>query len=82
MEDGNERAEFLKNTNAWNVEQAAEYLGVSTRTVASLVKSKKIPSYKLGKRRLFQPSDVIAWRASLVEATTLSQGIREQKGAA
>ena len=49
MEDGNERAEFPKNTDAWNVERVAEYLGVCPRTVASLVKSKKIPSYKLGK---------------------------------
>lgn len=45
-----------------NIEQVAGRLGVSTTTIfRMLARGEAPPSYKVGKRRLWRQSDVLAW---------------------
>ena len=41
--------------------EAAELLRLSKPTVERFVAEGKIPSYKVGKRRLFDPEELIEW---------------------
>jgi excisionase family DNA binding protein len=41
--------------------ETAELLRISKPTVERLVAEKIIPSYKIGKRRLFDPEELIEW---------------------
>lgn len=43
------------------VRQAAELLTISKPTIERLVAQKKIPSYKVGKRRIFEGDELIEW---------------------
>ncbi len=40
--------------------QAQEFLGVSQQTIYNLMK-KGMPSYKIGKKRVFTKEDLVAW---------------------
>ena len=50
---------------AVNLRQAAALLGVSDRTVWSLVQRREIPHLRLGKRLLFRPESLRAWLCEL-----------------
>ncbi len=41
--------------------EAADLLRLSKPTVERLVAEKKIPSYKIGRRRLFDPEELFEW---------------------
>lgn len=41
--------------------EAADLLRISKPTVERLVAEKRIPSYKIGKRRLFDPEELVEW---------------------
>ena len=43
------------------IEGAAEYLGVSVRTVQGLRERREIPCARVGKRLYFRPQDLDAW---------------------
>ncbi len=53
--------------------EVADYLGVSTGLVYTLVREKKIPSVKLGRRILFKIDSVDRWLAQQ-EAAALEDG--------
>ncbi len=40
--------------------QAQEFLGVSHQTIYNLMK-KGLPSYKIGKKRVFTKEDLVSW---------------------
>ena len=44
-----------------SVKEVSEFLGISRITINRWVKAGEIPSYKLGKRRVFDKEEVIAW---------------------
>lgn len=41
--------------------ETAAYLGVSVRTVDTLLKEKKIPHYRVGRRVMFDLHDIAKW---------------------
>lgn len=41
--------------------EAADLLRISKPTVERLVAKRKIPSYKIGRRRLFDPEELVEW---------------------
>lgn len=44
-----------------NTKQAADYLGISNRTVWGLANSGKLPTVRIGSRVLFRPADLDAF---------------------
>lgn len=45
--------------------EAAEYLRISLSELGYLIASERVPSFKLGRRRLFRRSSLDAWMAML-----------------
>ena len=43
------------------IKQASQFLKLNVSTINKLIKSGQIPSYKIGKRRLFDRDDLIRW---------------------
>lgn len=43
------------------IKQASHFLKLNVSTINKLIKSGQIPSYKVGKRRLFDRDDLIRW---------------------
>jgi len=41
--------------------ETAQFLGLSRPTIDRLIARGEIPSYKIGKRRLFDPEELIEW---------------------
>lgn len=41
--------------------EAAGLLSLSKPTINRFIAQKEIPNYKVGKRRLFDPEDLVAW---------------------
>ena len=50
---------------AWNSVQTANYLGISTRSLGTLARTGKIPSYKTGRTRRYIPASVNDFRNQL-----------------
>jgi excisionase family DNA binding protein len=60
--------EFVnKSCNAIDGKEAARFLGVSKRTLDSLVAKNEIPSYRIGSRRLYRLSDLAKYRQNMIE---------------
>lgn len=53
-----------------NYDTAARMLGMGRRTLETLVANQRLPSVRIGRRRLFRPSDLAAW----AEGTTTASG--------
>jgi hypothetical protein len=51
---------FSPLPDLWDGSQTAAYLRVNRRKVGDYVKA-GLPAYKIGKRHLFRPLDVVAW---------------------
>ena len=50
------------NAQLWTIDDVAEYLGLSRRTVEYMVYAQTGPkSARIGKRRMFRRADVEAW---------------------
>lgn len=49
---------------ALSVAEAAESLGVSVRSLSTLVTINALPSLRIGRRRLFRPAELEAWLAA------------------
>jgi len=49
---------------AWSVSVAAQYLGISPKTLYKWAADATVPSIKLGGRLRFSPSELAAWRAA------------------
>ena len=43
------------------IKQASQFIKLNVSTINKLIKSGQIPSYKVGKRRLFDRDDLIRW---------------------
>ena len=41
--------------------ETAQFLGLSRPTIDRLIAREEIPSYKIGKRRLFDPEELVEW---------------------
>ena len=41
--------------------ETAQFLGISRPTIDRLIARGEIPSYKIGKRRLFDPEELVEW---------------------
>jgi len=41
--------------------ETAQFLGLSRPTIDRLIARGEIPSYKIGKRRIFDPEELIEW---------------------
>ncbi|RJS19543.1 transcriptional regulator [Corallococcus sp. H22C18031201] len=50
--------------DGWGVERAAQYLGISVKTMYRLAADRKVPSYKVGGALRFDPAVLRAWRAA------------------
>jgi len=50
-----------------NVKEVANYLGVHTDTIYTMVKTNQIPHLKLGKRILFTRESIDLWMADQVK---------------
>ncbi|TQF13776.1 helix-turn-helix domain-containing protein [Myxococcus llanfairpwllgwyngyllgogerychwyrndrobwllllantysiliogogogochensis] len=50
--------------DAWDVERAARYLGISRKTMYRLAASGEVPSFKVGGALRFDPTRLAAWRHS------------------
>ncbi|MBJ6762823.1 helix-turn-helix domain-containing protein [Myxococcaceae bacterium JPH2] len=50
--------------DGWEVERAAQFLGISPRTLYRLTNERKVPHYKVGGALRFEPSKLRAWRAA------------------
>jgi len=50
------------------VPQVCEETGLSRTAVYDLLRSERLPSVKLGRRRLIRSSDLIEWEGALVPA--------------
>ena len=47
---------------AWDVGEAARFLGVAPKTLYKLAASGAVPSFKVGSLRRFDPAKLSAWR--------------------
>jgi excisionase family DNA binding protein len=57
-----------------DVNEAANFLGVSTETIRILARGKKIPSAKIGRQWRFQQDDLITFLRSQYEPTKNTTG--------
>ena len=48
-------------TRLWAIQDAAQFLGCSTKTVRELVRREGLPCLRLRSRLRFVPSDVLQW---------------------
>lgn len=51
----------LDEKMVWDVRDAARATGLSARTLQQAIAAGALPSIKVGRRRLLDPSDVRAW---------------------
>lgn len=54
-------ADKEKNTEIFNIYQAAEYVSLSKATIYSKTASREIPHFKKGKRLYFKKSELEVW---------------------
>ena len=64
----------MLNDGALNAEEAAAMLHMGRNAVYALAKSGELPSYRLGRKLLFAPADVEAYRESQRAGGSLSPG--------
>jgi excisionase family DNA binding protein len=67
--------------DAWNVDQAANFLGLSPHTVRAYLATRRLPHFKIGARVLFDPTELSAWRAAK-RVPTMTEELRARKTAA
>jgi excisionase family DNA binding protein len=48
----------VRTDGLWDLRTAARYLGVSDRTLWTLAAGGRLPSVRIGRRRLFDPRDL------------------------
>jgi excisionase family DNA binding protein len=63
--------------------ETAQFLGLSRPTIDRLIARGEIPSYKIGKRRLFDPEELVEWVKSHRNGPRVSskkEGRRTSKG--
>lgn len=44
-----------------NIKEVSKLLGMSIAVINKFIKEGSIPSYKIGKRRLFDQEEIVAW---------------------
>ena len=44
-----------------NIKEVSQLLGISIAVINKFIKEGSIPSYKIGKRRLFNQEEIVAW---------------------
>ncbi|MGA2958095.1 MAG: helix-turn-helix domain-containing protein [Thermodesulfobacteriota bacterium] len=44
-----------------SIREVSELISISQPTINRMIEAKTIPSYKIGKRRLFDPEEIWAW---------------------
>ena len=44
-----------------NIRELSEFIGIGIGMINKLIKEGKIPSYKIGKRRIFDREEIIQW---------------------
>ena len=54
----------VTESNAWSIKETASFLGLSIHTLYAYVTRRKIPHLKIGSRLLFDPQEMMAWRAA------------------
>ncbi len=59
--------------------ETAQFLGLSRPTIDRLIAREEIPSYKIGKRRLFDPEELVEWVKSHRNGQAESQRKRPKK---
>jgi len=59
--------------------EVAEFLRMSIATIDRLIQKGKIPSYKVGRKRLFKKEDLINWVESQKEGGELVKPLRPSK---
>ena len=59
---------------AMGVREAALVLGVSPRTLEEMAADNTVPSFKMGRRRLFPRAALEAWVDTQVQAAAASEG--------
>ena len=57
LEALNERL-LMREKSMWNLEEVAEYLGVTNQTVYNMIRDGRIKAYKVGREWRFHPSDI------------------------
>ena len=57
--------------NAWTVERAARFLGVSEKTLYAWAAKGTLPSFKVGRARRFSGKALAAWRESQVRGSAV-----------
>ena len=62
-----DRAASLAREPLWTLENVADYLGVSRRTVRRLVAAGRIPCARIASRLRFEPADVLRFVAARKE---------------
>ena len=50
------------DNSAWSVDEAAEYLGIARITLYKYVEARTVPFIKIGRRLLFDPEQLAAYR--------------------
>ena len=53
----NERL-WMREKSMWDIDDVAEYLGVTNQTVYNMIRDKRIVAYKVGREWRFYPSDI------------------------
>lgn len=57
LEALNERL-LMREKSMWDIDDVAEYLGVTNQTVYNMIRDKRIVAYKVGREWRFHPSDI------------------------
>ena len=62
--------------------ETAQFLGLSRPTIDRLIARGEIPSYKIGKRRLFDPEELVDWVKSHRSDRPKKSGEKKKSGLA
>lgn len=57
LEGLNERLR-MREKSMWDIDDVAEYLGVTNQTVYNMIRDKRIVAYKVGREWRFHPADI------------------------